>query len=237
MGLSELNGWRDKFGNTYAYFSVKEISRILRCGHDKATKSLRELESAGLIRREKQGLGRPDRVYVPPLPLGSESAAFMYSDIPNPGVPETRIQDFDISAPNKTEIINTEFTENYPSICGYDPDEMEEQIKENIDYEILTEKEDRSRLDSLVMLMVDVICGTGRTVRIGGSIYPREAVRSRFLALGPEHIEYVIDRMKTTTADIRNIRAYMLTTLFNAPATIDSFYQAKVQHDMPELVN
>lgn len=111
------------------------------------------------------------------------------------------------------------------------------QGKENIDYEILAEREDRTRLNELVMLMVDVICGTGKTVRIGGSSYPREAVRSRLLKLGPEHIEYVIGRMKTTTADIRNIRSYMLTSLYYAPTTIDSYYDAKVRHDMPELAN
>ena len=234
-GLSEKNGWKDGNG-TYIYFTQKEVRQLLRFGSDKACLLFLLLEEAGLIRRKKQGQGKASRIYVKGFPeyVFRECQT---SENGKSGIPNCGSLDFGFPEGSNTEKKNTYMNENNLSICGYDADEIEEQIKENIDYEILAEKEDRTRLDELVMLMVDVICGTGKTVRIGGSSYPREAVRSRLLKLGPEHIEYVIDRMKTTTTDIRNIRSYMLTALYYAPTTIDSYYQAMVQHDMPDLAH
>ena len=109
-----------------------------------------------------------------------------------------------------------------------------ELILENIEYDILAQNErlDRDRLDELVELMVDTVCSHREMIRIAGDDYPAEVVKSRFLKLNSSHIEYVLDRMRENTTYVRNIKKYLLAALYNAPATIDSYYTSLVSHDM-----
>ena len=109
-----------------------------------------------------------------------------------------------------------------------------ELILENIEYDILVQNErlDRDRLDELVELMVDTVCSHREMIRIAGDDYPAEVVKSRFLKLNSSHIEYVLDRMRENTTYVRNIKKYLLAALYNAPATIDSYYTSLVSHDM-----
>ena len=107
-------------------------------------------------------------------------------------------------------------------------------ILENIEYDILIQNErlDRDRLDELVELMVDTVCSHREMIRIAGDDYPAEVVKSRFLKLNSSHIEYVLDRMRENTTYVRNIKKYLMAALYNAPATIDSYYTSLVSHDM-----
>ena len=109
-----------------------------------------------------------------------------------------------------------------------------ELILENIEYDILVQNErlDRDRLDELVELMVDTVCSHREMIRIAGDDYPAEVVKSRFLKLNSSHVEYVLDRMRENTTYVRNIKKYLLAALYNAPATIDSYYTSLVSHDM-----
>ena len=109
-----------------------------------------------------------------------------------------------------------------------------ELILENIEYDCLIQNHrlDRDRLDELVELMVDTVCSRRETIRIAGDDYPAEVVKSRFLKLDSSHIEYVLDRMRENTTYVRNIKKYLLAALYNAPATIDSYYTSLVSHDM-----
>ena len=109
-----------------------------------------------------------------------------------------------------------------------------ELILENIEYDYLIQSHqlDRDRLDELVELMVDTVCSRRETIRIAGDDYPAEVVKSRFLKLDSSHIEYVLDRMRENTTYVRNIKKYLLAALYNAPATIDSYYTSLVSHDM-----
>ena len=109
-----------------------------------------------------------------------------------------------------------------------------ELILENIEYDYLIQSHqlDRDRLDELVELMVDTVCSRRETIRIAGDDYPAEVVKSRFLKLDSSHIEYVLDRMRENTTYVRNIKKYLLAALYNAPATIGSYYTSLVNHDM-----
>ena len=109
-----------------------------------------------------------------------------------------------------------------------------ELILENIEYDILVQNErmDRDRLNELVELMVDTVCSRREMIRIAGDDYPAEVVKSRFLKLNSSHIEYVLDRMRENTTYVRNIKKYLLASLFNAPSTIGSYDSALVNHDM-----
>ena len=112
--------------------------------------------------------------------------------------------------------------------------ELEDEIKSNIDYDIIVENKqnDRRQIDEIVTLMLDAICSPSPTVRINGTDIPKSVVMERFLQLDSEHIEYVIFAMERSKPEIRNIRAYLLTALYNAPATMDSYYSALVSHDL-----
>ena len=113
-------------------------------------------------------------------------------------------------------------------------EEYREYIRENIGYEALLEESpgDRERVDELVELLTETICSQKEQIRIGGNDLPRESVKSRLLKLDREHIRFVLDCLERNTTRIRNIRQYLLTTLYNAPATIDNYYTALVNHDL-----
>ena len=116
-------------------------------------------------------------------------------------------------------------------------DEMDlyrELIKENISYDLLLQENpyDDELIDGYVELMVDVCCSSRPSIRISGDEIPTEVVKSRFLKLNKEHIGYVMDSMRQNTTRITNIRAYILSALYNAPLTISQYYTSLVSHDM-----
>lgn len=113
-------------------------------------------------------------------------------------------------------------------------EEYAELIRENTESELLAERSpaDAAAINELVSVMVDVVCSTKPTVRVNGEELPHEVVKSAFLKLDSSHIEYVVEALKNTAADVRNIRSYMITALYNAPATIGSYWQARANHDL-----
>ena len=118
---------------------------------------------------------------------------------------------------------------------GYDEmDAYRDLIKENIEYDILTVKlkPDIAMLDEIVDLLTETVCTQKDSVIIAGDVYPAAVVKSKLLKLNAEHIEYVLDCMKSNTTEVRNIKKYLLAALFNAPSTMDSYYTARVNHDL-----
>lgn len=232
MELSRKNGWHDDDGSVYIYFTLEEVCEILGCGHDKATKLFCELESYALLRRKKQGFGKPAKLYVLKFYEECENTAVLNADLSQSNVLNIGITECGFSASNNTDINNNYISNTNLSISRYDADATGQRIKEQLEYDILITKIGKDTANEIVMLITDVICGTSETVRIGKSEFPREVVRSRLFKLNCEHIEYVVDCMKENTTDVRNIRSYLLTALYNAPATIDNHYRAKVNHDL-----
>ena len=232
MELSRKNGWHDDDGSVYIYFTLEEVCEVLGCGHDKATKLFCELESYALLRRKKQGFGKPAKLYVLKFYEECENTAVLNADLPQFDVLNIGRTECGFSAGNNTDINNNYISNTNLSISRYDVDTTEQRIKEQLEYDILITKVGKETAEEIVLLITDVICGTSETVRIGKSEFPREVVRSRLFKLNCEHIEYVVDCMKENTTDVRNIRSYLLTALYNAPATIDNHYRAKVNHDL-----
>lgn len=232
MELSRKNGWHDDDGSVFIYFTLEEVCEVLGCGHDKATKLFCELESYALLRRKKQGFGKPAKLYVLKFYEECENTAVLNADLPQSDVLNIGSTEYCFSAGNNTDINNNYISNTNLSISRYDADATEQRIKEQLEYDILKTKIGKDTADEIVMLITDVICGTSETVRIGKSEFPREVVRSRLFKLNCEHIEYVVDCMKENTTDVRNIRSYLLTSLYNALATIDNHYRAKVNHDL-----
>ena len=109
-----------------------------------------------------------------------------------------------------------------------------EIIMDNIEYFHLVQntRTDRELLDEIVDLLVETVCSARKTIRIAGDDYPAELVKAKLMKLDSSHIEFVIDCLRKNTTEIRNIKKYLLASLFNAPSTINGYYTALVAHDM-----
>ena len=107
-------------------------------------------------------------------------------------------------------------------------------VRDNIDYDFLVEqnKYKVSETNELVSLMVDTICSTKPFIRVNGENIPHEVVKSTFLKLNSNHIEYVLEAMDKNSSDVRNIRSYLITALYNSRFTLNSYWGARVNHDM-----
>lgn len=256
MSLSAKNGWYDKLGRVYIYYTLDEIQKDINCGHEKAVKLLAELDSekgCGLIERKKQGQGRPAIIYVkrfttrkvspPQDPETPRSPDFGRTEAQTSEKQKSRLLnigsvDFGKSDRNYIKSIQTDFIQTDPSIYPSPPtgrwmdrSDCRKEIERRIEYAFLCTQFREEDVSEVVELLVEAICSTRPTLRIGGEEIPTDHVRSRLWALNSAHLEYVFDSLHRNTTQIRNIRAYLLTALYNAPITINSYYQAEVQHD------
>ena len=109
-----------------------------------------------------------------------------------------------------------------------------EIIMDNIEYSHLVQNTrlDRELLDEIVDLLVETVCSARKTIRVAGDDYPAELVKAKLMKLNSSHIEFVFDCINKNTTEIRNIKKYLLASLFNAPSTINGYYTALVAHDM-----
>lgn len=107
-------------------------------------------------------------------------------------------------------------------------------ILKNLEYDHLRQEPtvDQEMLEEIVELVVETVCTSRQTIHIAREDYPAELVKAKFMKLTGEHIQFVMDCMKKNTTKIRSIKQYLLTALFNAPTTINSYYTALVSHDL-----
>jgi hypothetical protein len=277
MGLSLRSGWLDDQGRVYIYFTLEDIQEQLRCGHNKAIRLLKELDQElGLIQRKRQGLGRPDRIYVmnftsqnkaqtsdfgnsvdeekeefedaPPVKAELQdsqngNSEGQTSHFETSAVPEMGVLDLPKPDANKTEYNKTYKNETDP-IHPIDPTESVEQMMDKMDrakellkekwgYAALVDSLTPNKVDGVISLGADILCSQSPTIRIGKQDLPREMVAQRLLSLNSRHIKYVFACMEKTETTIRNMRAYQLTALYNAPTTSDSYYAHELARDKP----
>ena len=149
--------------------------------------------------------------------------------------------------PQRTKKSKTDISKTHQSIYPAEPeaagcqdgiDRMDmaeayrEIIKENIEYDFLVPRYGQERMDETVELMLETVLSRRPYIRIAGDDFPREVVRSRFLKINSGHLEYVFDCIDKNVTKVNNIKAYLLAALYNAPATMDSYYRAEVNHDL-----
>ena len=255
MALSIRNNWVDNEGKVYIIFTLEQVMEYMNCGKDKGVKILAELDTdkgIGLIERVKRGLGKPTIIYVKSFVYRKEKVLdsaendnrsqevgkteVKSSEKPKSEPRKIRSQDLGKTECNKTDKNNTELSNTDSSIHpGAQPEEVIEgyrkEIRKNIEYDHLRRQHPYDDIDEIADLMLEVLCTQGSFMRIGGKQLYTALVKERFLKLDSSHIEYVLDCLRESTADIRNIKAYLLEMLFNAPATCGSYYRAKVNHD------
>ena len=238
--LSFNDGWK---------FSTRGLSAICKEGPDAILSALKELEKYGYLVRHRQrdNKGRMGsmvfEIYEEPQP------DFPHTD--NPHMEKPDVDYPDVGEPheenpariNTNQVITQERNNSLSKYQSINPDGMdvidereryEELIRENLEIDILSQDPhyDIDRVNELVEIMLDAVCSKSPTIRINGEDMPQQVVKSRFLKLDSSHIEYVLHAMDECPSDIRNIRAYLLTTLYNASLTMDNYYSALVNHDM-----
>ena len=243
MDLSAKNGWIDEKGRVYIICTVSEIMETMNCADNKATKLMNELEEkCGLIERKRQGLGKPNLIYVKNFlsvdnPVESR---FKSRDNHDSGVAEITIPVPSESRPSNKDQkdIDLSYTEN-PIQSGWDADGMSEYeryrewFRTELETDILmldhpTEKE---TLDGILDILAETCTSRRKEIRIAGDDMPREVVKGRLMKLNSLHIQYVLDCLHENTSEVRNMKQYLLAALFNAPSTISPYYQNRVNYD------
>ena len=239
MSLSARNGWLDKAGRVFIIYTVQEVQDSLGCADKKATKLLRELEEYGLIERKRRGLGKPDLIYVKNFSAESSKSIFQNRDFHDSGGFKSASQDPAKSRCNKTDENNTEKSETYP-FYSEEADEMSkrEQLKEyfsqSLEVELLLRlcPDDEDTIYQIVDLLVDTCATNRKLLRIAGDDKPAEVVRSRFMKLNADHIRFVLKCLAENSSPIRNMKQYLLASLYNAPTTMQLSYQNQTNHDL-----
>ena len=237
--LSFNDGWQ---------FSTKGLSMICKEGPDAVLAALRELEDHGYLVRHRQrdSKGRMSNtvfeIYEQPQPVSPHREK---PDVDNPDMENPHMENPHGENPaqlNTNQVITNERNNslrNYQSINLDGMDRMDEReqyrelIRDNLEIDIRSQdrRYDLDRVNEIVEIMLDAVCSTRPTIRINGEDMPQPVVKSRFLKLDSGHIDYVLQAMNDCPSDIRNIRAYLLTALYNASLTIDNYYSARVNYD------
>ena len=240
-------------------YTLKGLAQINRESIDAIREAVRELEQAGYITRSRErdarGCLRGTIYEQPQTQPEPEKPAQAVPALVQPTLEKPMLDSPALENPTQlnTKRKNKERQNTDPSITDSIPfpsgfpetstqkrteakdafESYRKLILENIDYDILAGDPhvDREQLDEITQLVQETVCSTRDRIRVGGNDYPAEIVRAKMLKLTGEHIHFVMDCLRKNTTQIRNIRQYLLTALFHAPSTMNSYYTALVAHD------
>ena len=242
-------------------YTLKGLTYLFSDGIDSIRQGIRELEEHGYIVRERKRdakgrLGGMEYVIyeTPRIPVENYKeisaepvcekpvCSCPIEELPTTEIP-TQAVPTEESAMTYKEINNKELKESntYESnqsirepapmdVMGYE--EARECVMENIEYDVMCERYPRERLDEIVDIASEALCTRRAVFTLGKDTYPYSLVKDRLLRLDASHVGYIIDCINKNTTDVRNIKTYLLKTLINAPATMESYYTTKVNHDM-----
>ena len=239
MSLSVKNEWFDKKGRVFIIFTIEDVKRTLRCADNKATRLLRELEEFGLIERKRRGQGKPCLVYVKNFSAESSKESVKNRDNDDSCGSKIACQDPVKSRgikkkENKTEMNNTNLILSDESEKMKNRELLEEYFSHSLEIDLLLRlcPDDEDTIYQIVDLLVDTCATNRKTLRIAGDDKPAEVVRSRFMKLNADHIRFVLKCLAENSSPIRNMKQYLLASLYNAPTTMQLFYQNQTNHDL-----
>lgn len=238
MSLSVKNEWFDKKGRVFIIFTIEDVKRTLRCADNKATRLLRELEEFGLIERKRRGQGKPCLVYVKNFSSDLSNERVQNRENHESGSPKNACQDPPKSRCNKNKKSKTERNNTNP-ILSDESEKMknrkllEEYFSRSLEIELLLRlyPDDEDTIYQIVDLLVDTCTTSRKTLHIAGDDKPAEVVRSRFMKLNADHIQFVLKCLAENSSPIRNMKQYLLASLYNAPTTMQLTYQNRTNHD------
>ena len=239
MSLSARNGWLDKAGRVFIIYTVQEVQDSLGCADKKATKLLRELEEYGLIERKRRGQGKPCLVYVQNLSAESSKENVKNRDNDDSCGSKIACQDPVKSRgikkkENKTEMNNTNPILSDESEKMKNRELLEEYFSRSLEMGLLLRlyPDDEDTLYQIVNLLVDTCATNRKLLHIAGDDKPAEVVRSRFMKLNADHIRFVLKCLAENSSPIRNMKQYLLASLYNAPTIMQLSYQNQTNHDL-----
>ena len=256
MGLSRKNGWYDKNGHAYIYYSVASIQEDMGLSNKTVSKCLKELKELGLIKVVRQGLTKNNIIYVmdfsrpapdapdipeednipilPDVPDGEESSGEDREeeaalDNYDPGAPQKDTPDY--AAPPQADMPPDKTrgkTRDKPSESNYKNTVLE--IKQNISYERLLQKYNSPTghriVEGVVALLADILCFPGESVVINKSPVPYDVVRAKLERVECDHVEYVLDNILNNHIEIKNYKSYLLSSLYNSVDVLDLHYRS-----------
>lgn len=216
-------------------YTLKGLAHISKEGIDAIREALRELERAGYVQRNRsrnakgQLAGAEYVIYEQPV-LTKPVLENPTQAIPTQGKPVQEKPTQLNTHRTNTHKSNNETPSIHPSLEAMR--RCKDDVMDQIEYDALVEDTalNVAQLDEIVELMTETLCTVKERINLGGEDYPAEVVKSRFKKLNSAHIEYVLGCLKKTTTQVRNIRKYLLTMLYNAPTTMDSYMTAEFNH-------
>lgn len=249
MSLSMKNNWIDEENKVYIIFTIEEIANVMCCATQKATKILQELDDKkgiGLVEKKRLGLGKPNILYVKNFIIQeTKEQTDVQEEITNQELLQSQNQNDENHNSgnviftkqellksqcnktnyNKTEYSNTEYNNTTPISPSKDRamemEEIEKILKHQIDYPALIEEQpkEKEKIDLMINLMTEAIQNK-TDIRINQSRTAYKTVREQLLSLQKEHIKYVLSVLRENKQKIINLRAYLLSLLYNAPVNI-----------------
>ena len=232
-------------------YTLQGLSLINREKIDAIREAVRELERAGYITRSRIRNGKGQLTSTEYVIREQPQSVEPISENPtldkptlgqptlenptqiNKDISSKEIQNNDLSnIESNQSLAAAQVSMQRSNVCASAIEAYREVVHDNIDYDIIAGQYNRERLDEIVELIVETLCSARTIIRVAGDEYPAELVKAKLLKLDSTHIDYIFECLDNNATKIRNIKKYLLTVLFNAPGTIDSYYTAKVKRDM-----
>ncbi len=260
--LSLSNNWVDNNGFVYLIFTRAEMCDLIGCGKNKIIKLCDELKSIGLFEEIRQGVNKPNLIYLNYIDIANINANndniaqnsevsksnFRKFENQTTGGLKNKLQEVSKSNLNDTDNNNTDNNDTYVNHSFFpkgkteknETNDLQERetyldiIKQNIAYAYLdlSKKYYITFIDNCIDIMLDAICSSAKTIRIAKEEMPTEVVKSRFLKLDSSHLEFVYDCINNNTTQVKNTKSYMLTALYNAPVTMDTYFTQLVNYHL-----
>ena len=241
-------------------YTLKGLAHINMEKIDAIRSAVRELERAGYIVRsrvrDEKGHLRGNEYVIFEMPPPQSAPAEPVLDKPTLNKPTLENPTLDISIQGKPTLenptqLNIYKTNNnklntddikYPSIYQREQAQMDgsmdrynkniDLIKSNIEYDTLIFYHDKAVIDEIVAVMAEVLTIETPYYTIEKKQYPSELVKQRFLEIDYSKLDAFMLEFTVRSDRIRNTKAYLITSLFNIPATADTSLSNMVRHDL-----
>lgn len=240
LSYSEKMGLTDEVGQEYVIYTIAQICESIGCKRDKAMRILKSLEVIGLISRQKLGRNRPDRIYVHTDILDcvpakapkkqrqehttSHSRKSQNATSGSRKIATSEVAEYD---PIKTRRNKTIYTQTQSIALTQDEiDRCRERIKEQINYDLLRLDYSASELDGVVEAITEANLSNVPSMTVGQTIYATAYINDRYAKLTGDQVAYAIQSIKQQQKQgtyIRNRKAYLQATLFNAPLSFATY--------------
>jgi len=223
----------DKNGNLYIIYTVEQVMENMRCATQTAVKMLKQLDDIGLIEKHRQGQGKPSIIYVKDF----STIEFLNSKKCNSRTPKNRSQELqkvECSNPNQNQNQNLSENDIYHSekVQNGNAPASPPDNADKIDINELKRKypQQANEIQEIYELITEILHSTRTAFRIAKDDMPAPVVKSAFLRLNNQHMEYILKSLSKNTTKVKNVKSYLLTTIFNAVKTLSNNFNLDAQN-------